>query len=95
MSKCQLIELWFSDLLAAAAPVLSDVERNEIQRFIDVGEYGLALEVAVDIYAEEKKITSPAVIALIERLAEAMVVKAMHLLQRLAVRSSSHGINRQ
>jgi hypothetical protein len=90
MSKFQIIEVWFSELLTAAAPVLSNSEREEIQRFIDVGEYGLALETAVDIYADERKLASTAVIALVERLAEAMELEATPLLQRLPGGSSSH-----
>lgn len=90
MSKFEQIELWFSELLTAAAPVLSNAEQEEIQRFIDVGEYGLALETAVDIYAEENKLASTEVMALIERLAEAMKLEATPLLQRLPGASSSN-----
>lgn len=83
MSNFEEIELLFSDLLAAASLVLSHSERAEVQKFIDVGEYGLALETAVDIYAEEKKMASAGVVALIEHLAEAMSIEPAPLLQRL------------
>jgi len=83
MSNFEEIELLFSNLLAATSPVLSDSERAEVQKFIDVGEYGLALETAADIYAEEEKIASADVVALVGRLAEAMSIEAVPLLQRL------------
>ena len=84
--RCRIfieIELLLSNLLAAAVSVLSDSERAEVQKFIDVGEYGIALETATNIYAEEKKIPSAEVVALVERLAEAMSMKSAPLLQRL------------
>ncbi len=70
MSNFEEIELLFSNLLAATSPVLSDSERAEVQKFIDVGEYDLALETAADIYAEEKKIASADVVALVGRLGQ-------------------------
>ena len=72
MSNFDEIESLLSRLLMIAASVLSDAERAEVQRFIDVGEYGLALETAAAIYAEEKKIATAEVADLIERLAAAM-----------------------
>ena len=72
MSNFDEIESLLSRLLMIAASVLSDAERAEVQRFIDVGEYGLALEAAAAIYAEEKKIATAEVADLIERLAAAM-----------------------
>ena len=82
MSNFDEIELLLSNLLTSASELM-DSERAEIQKFIDVGEYGLALETAVDIYAEEKKIASAEVVALVERLAEAMSIDSASLLQRL------------
>ena len=72
MSNFDEIESLLSRLLMIAASVLSDAERAEVQRFIDVGRYGLALEAAAAIYAEEKKIATAEVADLIERLAAAM-----------------------
>lgn len=83
MSNFEGIELLFSNLLAATSAVLSESELAEIQSFVDVGEYGLALETAADIYAEEEKIASVDVVELIGRLAEAMSVETAPLLQRL------------
>jgi hypothetical protein len=81
MSNYDEIESLLSRLLMAAAPVLSDAERAEVQRFIDVGEYGLALETAAAIYSEEKKIATAEVVDLIERLALAMSVDPVPLLE--------------
>ena len=49
------IEALFTDLLTLSESALSDTERDEIQEFFDVGEYGLALRTAVAIFREEKK----------------------------------------
>jgi hypothetical protein len=83
MSNFEGFELLLSNLLAATSPVLSGSERAEVQTFIDVGEYGLALETAADIYAEEKQSASADVVALVGRLAEAMSIEVVPLLQRL------------
>ena len=80
MSNFDEIESLLSRLLMIAASVLSDAERAEVQRFIDVGEYGLALEAAAAIYAEEKKIATAEVVDLIERLAAAMSMDPVPLL---------------
>ena len=82
MPTFEEIELLFSQLLTDTSSVLSDSERAEVQRFIDVGEYGLALETTADIHAEEKKALSADQVALIERLAEAMAMEPMSLLHR-------------
>lgn len=83
MSNFDEIESLLSRLLIAAAPVLSDAERTEVQRFIDVGEYGLSLETAAAIYSEEKKIATADVVDLIERLASAMSMDPAPLLERV------------
>lgn len=83
MSNFDEIESLLSRLLMAAAPVLSDTERAEVQRFIDVGECGLALETATAIYSEEKKIATAEVMDLIERLALAMSVEPGPLLEAI------------
>lgn len=83
MSNFDEIESLLSQLLIATAPVLSDAERDEVKRFVDVGEYGLALETAVAIYAEEEKMATAEVVNLIERLAAAMSMESAPLLERL------------
>lgn len=83
MSNFDLVESLLSNLLNASVGELSDTERAEVQAFIDVGEYGLALETTADIYAEEKKIPSAEVLSLIERLAIAMSMAPESVLERL------------
>ena len=77
------IEAVFSQLLEASAPMLSEKERAEVQRFIDVGEYGIALETTVGIYYEKKKTVTAEVFSLLERLALMMSMDLNPLLQRL------------
>jgi hypothetical protein len=83
MSNYDEIERLFSQLLAAVTPVLSESERSEVQRFIDVGEYGLALETAVEIFADERVLASTDMINLIKRLAVAMSMDPEVLVQQL------------
>jgi hypothetical protein len=83
MSNFNEVESLLSRLLVVGAPVLSDGERAEVQRFIDVGEYGLALETVAAIYSEEKKIATAEAVDLIERLAAAMSMDPAPLLQGL------------
>lgn len=83
MSDFDEIEALFAKLLAAAGHVLSKSELAEIRSFIDVGEYGLALETAVDIFVEEGKAAPPNVVSFIEQLAAAMSMEAKLLIERL------------
>ena len=45
-----------------ASPTLSESEAAEVRRFVDVGEYGVALEMLVYIYVEERRKAPQAVI---------------------------------
>ena len=83
MSDFAVIETMFTNLLNASKGELTEAEMGEVQSFIDVGEYGLALETAADIYAEEGKIPSTDVVSLIERLAIAMSIRPDSVLERL------------
>ena len=83
MFNFELIESLLCSLLKATVGGLSDAERAEVQQFIDVGEYGLALETTVDIYAEEKKIPSTDVMSLIEQLGISMGMAPESVLERL------------
>lgn len=76
-------ESLFQDLMEAVKLELSESECTEIQEYIDVGEYGLALRTTVAIYAEETKATSNAVKELICRLANAMNIDPAQLIDRL------------
>lgn len=81
MADIAKIEALFSELLTAAGPILS--QSKYIREFIDVGEYGLALETAVDIFVEERKKPSSDVVSIIERLAQAMSMEPRFLTKRL------------
>lgn len=66
-------------LLRALVTVFSQAETAEVQHFIGVGEYGLALDTVVDIILEEDKpVTAEALLA-IERAAELMGLSNMPL----------------
>jgi hypothetical protein len=73
------IELLLLQLLRVARPVFSDAGQTAVQRFIDVGEYGLALETVVAVYREEEKVMTGEAMALIENLALAMDMSPMPL----------------
>lgn len=83
MTDFKKIESLFAKLLTATTSVLSESEVAEIQRFIDVGEYGLALETAIHIFVEERKLPSADVVELFKSLAIAMQVDPEPLLKKL------------
>jgi hypothetical protein len=68
----QYIEELLLRLIGLLVSVLTDSEKKEIQDFIDVGEYGLALETLVDIVNEEDKQISSESLKLVYELAEVM-----------------------
>ena len=49
------LERDINDLLELATAQLTPIERAEVQGFLKVGEYGLALETFTDIIIEEEK----------------------------------------
>lgn len=55
MTDFQKIERMFSTVLDSPSSNLNADECAEVKCFIDVGEYGIALETLVAIYLEEKK----------------------------------------
>ena len=72
----RLLTLLSADFIAS--------EKGEIQEFIDVGEYGLALETLVDIVIEENKQISGKVVSFIYRLAELMQLDKENLERKLS-----------
>lgn len=68
----QYIEQLLQKLLMLLKAVFSESEQNEVQEFIDVGEYGLALETLVDIIDEEDKLVEHDVLKLVLEVASAM-----------------------
>ena len=83
MADYQEIEALFSQLLSEDSSSLSESEIAEVREFVDVGEYGLALETRVDIHHEENKAITPSAVALVHRLALTMSVDTAPLLQLL------------
>lgn len=61
-----------TELLDRLAERLSAQELQEVDQFVRVGEYGLALQTLVDILVEEKKIVSSEIYGLIEAYAATM-----------------------
>lgn len=74
MNNYQHIEELLLRLLALLASTFTDLERNEVQEFIDVGEYGLSLETLVDIINEEGKQLPSEASKLVYELAEVMLL---------------------
>lgn len=68
------IEEFLSKLISLLEPICTQIEIKEIQDFIDVGEYGLALETAIYIIIEEKKQISKNIFELINKLANKMSI---------------------
>jgi hypothetical protein len=81
--KFELTESLFENLLNASAGELSADECSEVRSFVDVGEYGLALQTAIDIYFEEKKKPSKNVVTLIEKLALTMLMDSEEFLKKI------------
>lgn len=71
-------------LLALLKDVFSDSESSEVQDFIDVGEYGLALDTLIDIVDEESKVISREALDLIKQLATVLGMNTDVIEERLA-----------
>lgn len=83
MSDFAIVESLFSRLLPALSGVFSVSEIAEVSEFVNVGEYGLALDTAVDIFVEEGKVAEDDVIVLVQSLATAMELPAAEYSERL------------
>lgn len=70
----QYVEELLVRLLNLLVTVFAKSELKEVQDFIDVGEYGLALEMLVDIVAEEDKKISGEALKLVKELSVAMLL---------------------
>ncbi|MFJ4142714.1 MafI family immunity protein [Pseudomonas sp. NPDC089734] len=66
------VESLFRRLLPELDGVFSASEIAEVSSFVEVGEYGLALDTTIGIFIEEKKRAESNVIALVQSLATAM-----------------------
>lgn len=83
MTDFTVVESLFSRFLQAVQGVFSPSEIAEVSDFVNVGEYGLALDTAVDIFVEEQKVATGNVIVLAEELAITMGVSAAEYSDRL------------
>lgn len=83
MSDFAIVESLFSRLLSALNGVFSVSEIAEVSEFVDVGEYGLALDTAVDIFVEEGKVAEDELIVLVQSLATAMELPAAEYSERM------------
>jgi hypothetical protein len=79
------VEELFLNLIDEANKALTDSEVAEIQEYIDVGEYGLALSTAVAVYVEEQKIASARTLELVAQLSFEMSDDPKPMLDRLAL----------
>ena len=79
----QGIEDLFSQLIISLKEIFSQSEIQEVQDFIDAGEYGLALETLVDVIDEEDKKVSNEILASIQKLTSEMLMNQEALLGKL------------
>jgi hypothetical protein len=77
------IEEIFRQLLGVSEAALSPGELDEVRHFVDVCEYGLALETAIDIFAEERKKPPVEAMSYMAQLAEKMGLDVAELLKPL------------
>lgn len=83
ISDFAIVESLFGRLLSALNGVFSVSEIAEVSEFVDVGEYGPALDTAVDIFVEEGKVAEDELIVLVQSLATAMELPAAEYSERL------------
>ncbi len=67
-----LIDKLLVSLLNQLNSVFSDLEILEIREFIDVGEYGIAVETVTDIIREGQKKIAPEALSIIGELVDVM-----------------------
>ena len=83
MSEFAIIDSLFRRLLPVLHDVFSASEIVEVSEFVEVGEYGLALDAVIDIFVEEGKAPADDVIVLAELLATAMELPTAEYSERL------------
>lgn len=79
----QGIEVSLLQLIKLLGGIFSQSEIQEVQDFVDAGEYGLALETLVDIVDEEDKKISNEIVASILQLADKMSMDREALFEKL------------
>lgn len=88
MHSFNVVEQKFEDLLSGLSTTFSERETKEVRHFLDVNEYGLALETVCDILCEEKKKVSSIVVTSITEL-----TKVLELKDRLLTKLSAIAID--
>jgi hypothetical protein len=79
MIDIRKIESMFSELLDRPSSSLLADECAEVKEFIDVGEYGIALETLISIYLEERKLPDEDGRRIIDALAAEMSMDLMDI----------------
>jgi hypothetical protein len=74
-SDHEWLEATFAALFAELGDTLASAERAEIIEFVDVGEYGVALETLVALVVEEQKQLPAPAFATICLLADRMAIR--------------------
>lgn len=77
------VEELFSRLIIALKNNFNELEIHEVNDFVIVGEYGLALETLVDIITEENKKVSQEALTLIYKLSDSMFMERKLFDERL------------
>lgn len=72
MCDYDIIQNLFKDLIRQSEAIFSKDEIREVSEFVEVGEYGLALETYRDLAIEESKTLSVSAFAVLIDLAEKM-----------------------
>lgn len=84
MVDYKFIEKLLLRMLSLLVGVFSKSEADEVQEFIDAGEYGLALETLIDIIHEESKSIPQEVVELAKQTAVTMELDGLGVEVRLA-----------
>lgn len=80
----QKIEKNFSALIISLSKKFTSEEINEIEEFIDHGEYGLALDTVIDIIMEEDKEVSNDDLSIIVKLSNIMNLETDTIIKKIA-----------
>jgi len=83
------IENRFTLLLDRLDGLLSAAERREVEDFVDVGEYGVALETLSSLLVEERKVFPAETLCEIAALAETMGIRKSVVTKALEEQSTS------
>jgi hypothetical protein len=73
----------FNTLRQALAREISSAQWSEVQHFLDHDEYGLALEVLVDVVVEDRVSIPESAIEMVAKLALAMECPSEKIIERL------------